>query len=156
MLYCLSYILYVNILFLPVQLFQCVGHIGEDRGIFSKAVLFQRKSSLKFVPHVSIWMCGVNSFGFSLVISLQLEIQTGLSCYKMLRHDLKRKLMFLALEGMSLLTSIRRCRGVVALEPLPEVAGALKRSLQMNGWEEKSQVRPGVLSSKCCVIIWKT
>eukprot|EP00434_Breviolum_minutum_P019209 symbB.v1.2.016931.t1/scaffold1305.1/size135414/3 len=34
----------------------------------------------------------------------------------------------------------RRCRGVVALEPLPEVARALKRSLQMNGWEEKSQV----------------
>ena len=55
-----------------------------------------------------------------------------------------------------LLTSTRRCRGVVALEPLPEVAGALKRSLQMNGWEEKSQVRPGVLSSKCCVKIWKT
>ena len=55
-----------------------------------------------------------------------------------------------------LLTSTRRCRGVVALEPLPEVARALKRSLQMNGWEEKSQVRPGVLSSKCCVKIWKT
>lgn len=87
--------------FCPFSCFNVLVTLVKIVSIFSKAVLFQRKSSLKFVPHVSIWMCCVNSFGFSLV-SLQLEIQTGLSCYTMLRHDLiHQKLMFLALEGMS-------------------------------------------------------
>jgi len=33
----------------------------------------------------------------------------------------------------------RRLHGAVAVEPLPEVASSLQRSVQMNGWEHKFQ-----------------
>lgn len=46
-LYCLSYILYVNIVFLPVQLFQCVGHIGEVRQHFFKSSTVPKEKFLE-------------------------------------------------------------------------------------------------------------
>ena len=88
--------------FCPFSCFNVFGHIGEDRQhFFKKQYCSKGKVPWSLFPTFQFGCVCVNSFGFSLV-SLQLEIQTGLSCYTMLRHDLiHQNLMFLALEGMS-------------------------------------------------------